>query len=322
MNLLADLLASDDAQLPARLPGGAQVARLAAAVWQITPPTAAAGRALIVSAGIHGDETAPVEVLCGLVSALCSGALVPRVPLLLVFGNLQALRAARRYLDDDLNRLFGSASVSSLREAPRAAALAAAVDAFCAQHAGPLHLDLHSAIRDSRYACFAIAPRKDSGPLGGAPQVLLAACGIEAVLLTGAAAPTFSARSARLHGCEAYTFELGRVRRLGDGVAGEFAAAERVLRALIAAEPMPEPVAQLRVFRVSRELIKHSDAFRLTLPADAANFTGFEPGALIAEDGPLQWHAEAGELIVFPNPVVKPGLRAGLMVVADPASDV
>lgn len=320
MNLLADLLASDDAQLPARLPGGARVERLAAAVWQITPATVVAGRPTIVSAGIHGDETAPVEVLCGIVSALCSGALVPRVPLLLVFGNLLALRAGRRYLDDDLNRLFGSATVPDSREAPRAAALAAAVDAFCALHAQPLHLDLHSAIRDSRYACFAIAPRPDGGPLGAAPRALLATCGIEAVLLTGAQAPTFSARSARLHGCEAYTFELGRVRRLGDGVAGEFAAAERVLRALIAAEPMPEPVAQLHAFRVNRELIKRSDAFRLMLPADAANFTGFEPGALIAEDGPLKWHAEPRELIVFPNPAVKPGLRAGVLVVAESAS--
>jgi len=321
MNLLAALLASDDAQLPARLPGGAQVERLAAAAWQITPAGPARGRPLIVSAGIHGDETAPVEVLCRIAEALCAGELVPQIPLLLVFGNLLALRAARRYVDDDLNRLFGSAPLPASREAPRAAALTAAVDAFCARFPTPLHLDLHSAIRDSRRACFAIAPLKRQGALGRGPLALLAACGIEAVLRTGVQAPTFSARSARQHGCEAYTFELGRVRRLGEGMSGEFAATERALRALISGEPLPAAVATPLAFRVSRELIKQSEAFRLALPADAANFTGFEPGAVIAEDGTLRWHAEPGELIVFPNASVKPGLRAGLLVVADLPSD-
>lgn len=321
MDLLAELLASDDAKLPARLPGGATVERLAPAVWQVTPANAGPGRPLIVSAGIHGDETAPVEVLCGIVSALCAGALAPRIPLLLVFGNLQALRAARRYIDDDLNRLFGGATVSASCEAPRAAALIAAIDRFCARNPAALHLDLHSAIRDSRYACFAIAPRESEGPLGHEPRTLLAACGIKAVLLTGVKAPTFSARSARVHGCEAYTFELGRVRRLGGGVSGEFAAVDRVLRALIAADPLPPSETAPHVFRVSRELIKQSDAFQMMLPPDAANFTGFAAGALIAEDGSQQWHAEPGELIVFPNPAVKPGLRAGLLIIADATSD-
>jgi len=41
-----------------------------------------------------------------------------------------------------------------------------------------------------------------------------------------------------------------------------------------------------------------------------------QPGALIAEDGEAAYRVgEATEYIVFPNPDVRAGLRAGLMVV-------
>lgn len=316
MGLLAELLISDGVQLPARLPGGAQVQALAPAVWAVLPE-APAGRPLLLSAGIHGDETAPIELLCGIVDELLSGTLVPRVPLLIAFGNLAAVRAARRYLDDDLNRLFGESSMPShSREWPRATALKDATALFCATHGSALHFDLHSAIRDSRYACFAIAPLAEGAVPDAIPLDLLAACGIEAVLATTAKVPTFSAYTTRNLACVAYTFELGRVRQLGEGAADEFAAAGACLRACIGAMA-PAPAARLpRVYRVSRELIKHSDAFEMFLEPETANFTALETGAMIARDGDLAWHAQAGECIVFPNPAVKPGLRAGLLVIA------
>ena len=54
------------------------------------------------------------------------------------------------------------------------------------------------------------------------------------------------------------------------------------------------------------------------LEPETANFTALETGAMIARDGDLAWHAQAGECIVFPNPAVKPGLRAGVLVIAQP----
>ncbi|HLX01990.1 MAG TPA: succinylglutamate desuccinylase/aspartoacylase family protein, partial [Trinickia sp.] len=71
-----------------------------------------------------------------------------------------------------------------------------------------------------------------------------------------------------------------------------------------------------RVFTVIGQITKQSDRFELHVAADVPNFTAFAKGTLLAHDGDYRYtvrHDE--ERIVFPNPSVKPGLRAGLMVV-------
>ncbi|MBN3728612.1 succinylglutamate desuccinylase, partial [Burkholderia sp. Ac-20379] len=61
---------------------------------------------VLVSAGVHGDETAPIELASALVRDLTRGALPLASRLLVVLGHPGAMRAGTRYLDDDLNRLF------------------------------------------------------------------------------------------------------------------------------------------------------------------------------------------------------------------------
>ena len=71
-----------------------------------------------------------------------------------------------------------------------------------------------------------------------------------------------------------------------------------------------------RVFTVIDQLTKQSDAFELLLAADVPNFTPFAKDTLLARDGEYRYtvrHDE--ERIVFPNARVKPGLRAGLLVI-------
>ena len=73
----------------------------------------------------------------------------------------------------------------------------------------------------------------------------------------------------------------------------------------------------LKLFSVAREIIKHSDNFRLNLPADIENFSELEVGYLLAEDiAQTRWIIEEeGARIIFPNPKVKNGLRAGILIV-------
>ena len=70
------------------------------------------------------------------------------------------------------------------------------------------------------------------------------------------------------------------------------------------------------IFRVVQELVKRSDAFRMAFDSGTKNFTPMPPGALIAEDGDTVYRVgPETEYVVFPNPDVRVGLRAGLMVV-------
>jgi len=75
---------------------------------------------------------------------------------------------------------------------------------------------------------------------------------------------------------------------------------------------------------VSREVIKHSDAFQLHLPADVENFSELPQGYLLAEDlASTRWVVdEPGARIIFPNPKVKNGLRAGILIVPADGSEL
>ncbi|WP_259699185.1 succinylglutamate desuccinylase/aspartoacylase domain-containing protein, partial [Pseudomonas chlororaphis] len=78
-----------------------------------------------------------------------------------------------------------------------------------------------------------------------------------------------------------------------------------------------EKLDGLQLFSVAREIIKHSDTFHLHLPADIENFSELEVGYLLADDiAQTRWIVEEeGARIIFPNPKVKNGLRAGILIV-------
>ncbi|AYZ67809.1 succinylglutamate desuccinylase [Burkholderia multivorans] len=285
------------------------------------PAGLASSRSVLVSAGVHGDETAPIELLSMLVRDVAAGTLPLACRLFVVLGNSPAMRAGGRYLDDDLNRLFGGrhAQVPDSREAPRAAQLEAAAAAFFA--AAPdtpgarWHVDMHTAIRASVFEQFALLPHTGTPP-SRAMIEWLGDARIAAVLLHTAKGHTYSHFTAEHCGALACTLELGKVRPFGQNDLTRFAAADLAVRRLVSGARLDEGAPLPRVFTVIDQITKQSDALELFVAADVANFTPFPRGTVLAQDGAYRYtvrHDE--ERIVFPNPSVKPGLRAGLLVV-------
>jgi len=277
-------------------------------------------RSVLLSAGIHGDETAPIELLSQHVADLAAGRASLACRLLVVLGNVGAMRAGCRYLDDDLNRLFGGRhkTLTGSTEAPRAAALEAHAQRFFAA-ASPArdarwHLDLHTAIRASAFEQFALVPHTGTPP-SRALCAWLADARIPCVLIHTEKGSTYSSLTAQQWGVTACTLELGKVAPFGRNDLARFANADAAIRRLVAGAAPDAHAPRPRVFTVIGQITKQSDAFELHVAADVPNFTPFARGTLLANDGGYRYVVEhEEERIVFPNPAVKPGLRAGLLV--------
>ena len=146
----------------------------------------------------------------------------------------------------------------------------------------------------------------------------LNAAGMQAVLLQNKTSITFTAFTYEQLGAEAFTLELGKARPFGQNDGVDVSRLEARLKQIIEGnEPETDSLDGLQLFAVAREVIKHSDAFLMHLPADVENFSELEKGYLLAEDvAKTRWVIEEeGARIIFPNPKVKNGLRAGILIV-------
>ncbi|SAK47967.1 succinylglutamate desuccinylase [Caballeronia hypogeia] len=290
--------------------------------WQgegmlLLEPAHAPALSVLASAGIHGDETAPIEILSRLVSDIASGRAPLAARMLVILGNIDAMRAGERYMDDDLNRLFSGrhARFDTSREAPRAAVLErAALHFFDGVMHAKWHIDMHTAIRASVFEQFALLPHTGA-PLSRAMFDWLRDARLQAVLLHREKGNTFTHFTAAHADALACTLELGKVRPFGQNDLARFAASDAALRRLVAGVAAAER-APLRVFTVVAQIDKKSEHFVLNVAANVPNFTAFAAGTELAHDGEYRYRVSHDEeRIVFPNAKVKPGLRAGLMVV-------
>jgi succinylglutamate desuccinylase len=294
----------------------AEPARGVLTVRSSVPDAARPG--ILLSVGVHGDETGPIEMAACVLEALARSPHELAVDLMLCVGHVDAIAAGRRFIDADLNRMFRDArgDLAATFEAARADALIDATAGFF-DACGPArwHLDLHTAIRASRYPRFAIVPELIAVPSREALVGWLGAAGIEAVIMNPASGGTYSYWTAERHGVAASTVELGRVGTLGSNDLAQFAQASRAIAALLrgrAATDGPRPL----VFDTAQTITKLSDGFSMHVARDTPNFTPLQRGDVIATDGDTTYtvrHEE--ECIVFPNPDVRVGLRAGIMVV-------
>ena len=275
---------------------------------------------LLLSVGLHGDETAPIELVTQLIDTLATQPEQLAINLMIVVGNPAAIAQGRRFVEVDLNRLFShdQGDLKTKVESVRAhQIMQASRDFFEAAHGARWHLDLHAAIRPSLYPTFALVPDAIMLPQKQALVSLLGHAGVGAVIVNRSAASTFSAFTAAQLDAASATVELGQIGALGRNNMTNFADAATTLATLlrearVAGTPRRMPV----IFALAKEIIKISDAFVLHIDPAMANFTPLAPDSIIATDGAVIHRVgPCEERMVFPNPSVRIGQRAGLMVV-------
>lgn len=287
-------------------------------------------RACVISAGIHGNETAPIELIGELLSRLEAGLIRLGAPTLILLGNLPAMRASERFCVTNLNRLFrrdltdqGGEPLGY--EPDRARELMSAVDAFYTRHneAERVHYDLHTAIRDSHYPRFAVEPFADT-TIHAEQWRWLAAAGLQAVLHQHQHSWTFSHYSKHYHQAQAFTLELGKVHPFGENDMAELRPMRGLLEALIEGrEPQGSDPASMAFFRVEHELMRQSEQFALCFDDGMPNFSEFCVGTRLASDAVAGDFivADAPLAVVFPNANVEVGARAALLVRKTTAPD-
>ena len=281
-------------------------------------PTALAEHRIIISCGIHGNETAPIEMVEQLFNEIRAGELSVKNELLFIIGNPPAANKASRFIDENLNRLFsGKHHESDTQEAKRAELIEAHVDSFFSEgDEARLHYDLHTAIRGSELEKFAVYPFLHGRSWSKAQLGFLEHCGLDAVLLSNKPAGTFSYFTSHHYGSDSFTVELGKVRKFGDNDMTKFEAATQALRDLIEAKQgFDSEPNKIKIFEVVEEVIKLSDDFKLHIAEDAKNFTPFPKGSVLASDQNYQYITKQdGERFVFPIANVPIGQRAMLVV--------
>ncbi|NTS76091.1 succinylglutamate desuccinylase [Catenovulum sp. SM1970] len=277
----------------------------------------------ILSAGIHGNETAPIELLANKIEQIQAGKIKLKTPVLFIFGNVDSMKVAERFVETNLNRLFHFPEQSPQpknKEQHRALLIQDAVKAFRERY--PVqkcwHLDLHTAIRASQHEKFAIMPydyQTESAVDDPIFTSLLVRSGVEVQLKSDNPTSTFSFYTVNALGAQSATVELGQVKPFGQNDLTKLAALSDVLTNWLEGNTEDGGLAATN-FQSCQTIHKTSEHFSLSFDNQLANFTEFKKGDLLATDNKREYRAMYdGEAIVFPNANVEIGHRALLTVI-------
>ncbi|MDM7861172.1 succinylglutamate desuccinylase [Alteromonas sp. ASW11-36] len=289
-------------------------------------PSHSATKAIVLSCGVHGNETAPIEILDDLVQGLLNGNLQCQQSVLVLFGNLPAMDIGERFVEENMNRLFSGAHSQAPGlvndERRRALQLEQHIEHFYAAQSSVetrIHYDLHTAIRASKNEKFAVYPLLHGRNHSRSQLAFMAACGVKTILLSESPTTTFSYFSSTAFNAHAFTVELGKVRPFGQNDMTRFAEAKAALLALVCDRDYQPPsisLDDLLIYRVNQVINKQHADFQLHFSDDTANFTDYKAGQVLASETQRQYVAQQdGEAIVFPNASVAIGQRALLTVV-------
>ncbi|TKB45634.1 succinylglutamate desuccinylase [Thalassotalea mangrovi] len=306
-----------------------QVSILDTGVICFEPVDMETNRDIVLSCGVHGNETAPIEICQQLIKELLQGTLTLKQRVLFLFGNPPAINLGSRFVEENLNRLFSGAHSDDIglanQERKRAKALEDYVREFfdqggsIADNRQRLHYDLHTAIRGSKNDKFAVYPFNHGKPRDRQQLQFLYASGVNTILLSNSPTTTFSYFSVNECCAHAFTVELGKVRPFGENNPDDFVQINETLRRLIS-EDEPDfgelDPDKLNLFEIYKTINRHEENFVLNFADDVQNFTDFPVGYVLANDGDTAHEiTQPGEAIIFPNADVALGQRALLTVI-------
>lgn len=324
-NIIRHTLANADAEVAPKhdiLSAGTEVTLLDNGIIRFEPNTAC-DTSLVISCAVHGNETAPIEIVSKIIDDLLAEDQKCSQRVLFILGNPWAMEAGERFVDVNMNRLFcgdWQHQDLNLKEVKRAAKLEAYVANFFAEEPVTVtqrfHYDCHTAIRDSARERFAVYPFVSGRELPQEQKAFLDKADVHTVLLQQAEANTFSSFTSLKQNAQSFTLELGKVRPFGENDLDRFQGIDNALRELIAGEPLPaQPANTVDGFTVHHSIENTSDSWEFFIEDDVANFTEFSPGDLIWRDNNDEYRVgDEPEYIVFPNRHVPVGQRAGLML--------
>ena len=299
---------------------------------------------MLLSAAVHGNETAPIELALKLISQLISGKLSTNNSVLFVLANPPSIIAEQRFIKENMNRLFYNLDITDVVNSNRtkqkpyeteqfdlenyerlraAQLMAITTQFFSSNHGVNLHYDMHTAIRGSFYKKFAVSPNSLKKPGLLSQFQWLKKLGIDAVLHNEKKSSTFSSFCAKHCNAIAFTLELGSVRRFGENKLSDLSTTFSQLSALISnsydlasANRLSVESSWPRLFEVTEEVIKKSDDFELGFADSTENFSELAVGSLLAKDHEYRRFAKLGERIIFPNAMVAINQRA-LVIIKD-----
>jgi len=307
------------------LDSGASLKLFDTGILQVEPASASE-TSLLISSGIHGNETAPIEIVDQIVRDIVNGKLEVKAKLMLIIGNPPSMNIGKRFSSQNLNRLFDGRyknSESQDYETERAKVIEQAVENFFGEDNQPnisrYHFDLHTAIRASQYEKFVLYPYLDERPWDKDHIAFFGGSDITTVLLGNQPAGTFSYYTSHQFNALSATVELGKVKPFGQNDMDDFSGIVENLNRLIKGKPTKTVAFDndlYKVFQVKQEIIKENENYNLLLADDVKNFTAFNKGTVLASDNQGLQHIvkNDGEAIVFPNNNVPVGQRMGVLL--------
>lgn len=295
---------------------GQKVEALSKSVFKITPEVINKEECFLYSCGIHGNETAPIEIVSDILLKILNNKLQCHAPTLIIFGNLEAMRAQKRFIDFNLNRLFNKDYEKHLDaiEAKRAQELEEVVFNFReeTQPLTLLHLDLHTAIKGSKHKRFAICPVANTQT--SEHINIFKAMSLDANIKKTTSSNTFSDFTSNMKNSHSYTLELGKVMPFGGNNHDDFFDSRRTLEDLLSGNECKSKEKELFNYITSQKIVKENDTFRYLVDENDDNFFLIPKNTDIYEQDGQKVRYDKDTYMLFANSSVKHGQWAGILL--------